>query len=53
VRRLSASIYVVRPLTPTLSPSERGEWGRDHVSSDTCPSGKPNSNVFSVIDTIV
>jgi len=24
-----------------------------HASSDICPSGKPNSKVFSVIDTIV
>jgi hypothetical protein len=24
-----------------------------YASSDTCPSGSPNSNVFSVIDTMV
>src|SRR5439155_22359850 len=32
---------------------ERGEGERAHARSDTSPSGSPNSNVFSVIDTIV
>jgi hypothetical protein len=42
------------PLTPTLSPQARGEGEeRAYARSDTSPSGNPNSNVFSVIDTIV
>src|SRR5436309_13522534 len=35
-------------------PPRTAEGGSSpHASSDTCPSGKPNSKVFSVIDTIV
>ena len=37
-----------------LDPAKNGEREkRAHARSDTSPSGSPNSNVFSVIDTIV
>ncbi len=39
---------------PNPLPVKNGERGRrDHTRSDTSPSGSPNSNVFSVIETIV
>jgi hypothetical protein len=40
-------------LTPTLSRKNGEREKGSYTRSDTSPSGRPNSKVFSVIDTIV
>jgi hypothetical protein len=48
------TLSFLKRLSPQPSPRKNGAREKKaHASSDTCPSGRPNSNVFSVIDTIV